>query len=87
MCLKELSAARALFALSPAGIVYKTAPGRYLEPGLARSFPRNKRDRVTPFVYIKRILFVLHSCILLFKARVFVNVFALPLSLFFFLFD
>jgi len=39
MCLKELSVARAraLFAASPAGIVYKTAPGRYLGSGRTRA--------------------------------------------------
>lgn len=51
------SRSRALFAFSPVGIVYKTVPGRYLG---ARTdsrvvFPRNKRDRVTSFVRVKRV--------------------------------
>ena len=51
------SRSRALFASSSLGIVYKTVPGRYLG---ARTdsrviFPRNKRDRVTSFVRVKRV--------------------------------
>lgn len=82
MYLKELSAARArarahaLFAVSPAGIVYKTAPGRYLGPGRTwrAVFHIISAIALRPLCYIKRILFVLHSCILFFKVSV--NVFA-----------